>query len=78
MEVAERALNTCDTRSMSEIREVLERPLVLMALGTIVLLFAISAFAGGGATGILFGLLLSALGGRAVWRGFTKWNAEHS
>ena len=49
-----------------------------MALGTIVLLFAISAFAGGGATGILFGLLLTALGGRAVLRGFTKWKAEHS
>ena len=60
------------------LREYLNRPLVLMALGTIVLLFAISVFAGGGATGIFFGLLLTALGGRAVWSGFTKWKVENS
>ncbi len=62
---------------MNGIREFLNRPLVLMAMGAIVLLFAISWFASGG-FGIIIGLLLTFVGGRAVWRGFTKWQAERS
>ncbi len=67
----------CDTQDVNGIREFLNRPLVLMAMGAIVLLFAISWFASGG-FGIIIGLLLLFVGGRAVWRGFTKWQAERS
>jgi hypothetical protein len=56
-------------------REFLERPLVEIALGAIILLFAIGAFASGGSRFIM-GLLLVVVGGRSVWRGFTKWQAE--
>jgi hypothetical protein len=62
---------------MSGLREFLERSLVQMAMGAIILVFAISAFAKGGGR-IIIGLLLAVAGGRSVWRGFTKWQAEHS
>jgi hypothetical protein len=64
-------------RGMSEIRELLERPLVMMAVGAIILLFALNAFSGGG-FGIIIGLLLALVGGNSLWRGFTKWQAGRS
>ena len=60
---------------MSGMREFLERPLVQIAIGAIILLFAIGTFASGGSR-IIIGLLLVVAGGRSVWRGFTKWQAE--
>ena len=59
------------------LRELLDRPLVRIALGAIFLFIAISSFAGGG-TGIIVGLLLTVLGGYELWRGFTKWREERS
>ena len=64
-------------RVMSEIREFLERPLVMMTVGAIILLFALSAFSGGG-FGIIIGLLLAFVGGNSLWRGFTRWRAGRS
>ncbi len=59
------------------LREFLDRPLVRIALGAIFLLIAISSFASGG-TGIIVGLVVAALGGYELWRGFTKWREERS
>ena len=60
---------------MNGIREFLNRPLVLMASGAILLLFAISWFASGG-IGVIFGLLLTVFGGYNLWVGFTRWQGE--
>ncbi len=49
----------------------------MMALGAIILLFAVSFLAGGG-SGIIIGLLLAFAGGSSLWRGFQKWQAERS
>jgi hypothetical protein len=70
-----RAADLCDTSGMSGVLEFLERPRVLMAVGVIMLLLAIVAFVNGG-RGIFTGIVLIAAGGRSVWRGFTKWQAE--
>ncbi len=53
-------------------RGFLNRPLVMMAVGALLLLYSIGWFAGGG-IGIIIGLLLAVFGGYDVWRGFTKW-----
>ena len=62
---------------MSEIREFLERPLVQMAVGVILLFLGLSALAGGG-SGVIIGPLLTVAGGLSVWRGFTRWQAKRS
>jgi hypothetical protein len=61
---------------MSGLREFLERPQVLIALGTIFLLVAIASFVSGG-RGIFTGVVLTLAGGNSVWRGFTKRQAQH-
>ncbi len=60
---------------MSDILELLERPLVQMAVGVILLFVGISALAGGG-SGVIIGLLLTVAGGLSVRRGFNKWRAK--
>lgn len=60
---------------MSGLLEFLARPRVLMAVGAVMLLLAIGAFVSDG-RGIFTGVVLSVAGGRSVWRGFTKWQAE--
>ncbi len=62
---------------MSDILELLERPLVQIAVGVILLFVGISALAGGG-SGVIIGLLLTVAGGLSVWRGFTGWQAKRS
>jgi len=62
---------------VSGMREFLERPLVQIATGAVIVLFAIRAFDRGG-SGVIIGILLVVVGGRSVWRGFTKWQAERS
>ena len=64
-----------NTVSMSGVLEFLRRPLVLVAVGTIMLLVAVGAFVSGG-RGILTAVVLTVAGGRSAWRGFTKWRAE--
>jgi hypothetical protein len=62
---------------MSGVLEFLERPRVLMAVGAIMLLVAIGAFASGG-RGIFTGAVLTVAGGHSAWRGFIKWQAQHT
>jgi hypothetical protein len=62
---------------MNDIRDFLQRPLVQMGVGAIILLFAISWFSAGG-SGVIIGLLLTVAGGHSVWRGFTRWQAKRS
>jgi hypothetical protein len=62
---------------MSDIQEFLQRPLVQMVVGAIILLSSISWFSGGG-SGVIIGLLLAVAGGHSVWRGFTRWQAKRS
>jgi hypothetical protein len=59
-------------------REFLERPLVQIALGAVLLLLAVRSFVSGGIDGLIIGLLLVFVAGRSAWRGFTKWQAERS
>ncbi len=49
----------------------------MMAVGAIILLFAVNFYATGG-SGIIIGLLLSFAGGSSLWRGFQKWQAGRS
>ena len=62
---------------MSAVREFLERPLVQVATGVIILLLAIRALSTGG-SGIIFGGVLVFLGVRSVRKGFTEWQSEKS
>ena len=66
------------TNKESGMREFLERPLVQIALGALLLLLAVRSFVSGGIDGLIIGLLLVFVGGRSGWRGFTKWQAERS
>ena len=65
----------CDTANMIGLMEFLQRSLVLVAVGVLMLVLAIGAFVSGGG-GILIGLVLTAAGGHSAWRGLTKWQAE--
>jgi hypothetical protein len=62
---------------MSAVREFLGLPLVQVAMGVIILLFAIRAFSTGGG-GIIVGGLLVFVGVRGVRKGFTEWQSEKS
>jgi hypothetical protein len=61
---------------MRSVLEFLERTRVLLVLGAVMLVLAVVAFASGG-RGIVTGIVLTLAGARSVWRGFTKWRAEH-